>query len=129
MRKLLLLLALAASPVFAENISGNEVLDMHRKTEPTRSMGAFWYMRGVLDADEKYRLLYAMTGSHLKGGGLEKVLSPAFFCLPEGAQYGQIYDVYIRHLAKEPATRHLAADYLLGVALRDAWPCPSGAAK
>jgi hypothetical protein len=116
-------MGLLSMPAAADIISGNDILALHRATEPQRSPTAFYYMRGVMDSEIKYRLLYTAVP---KGAAMD-FLEPKWYCAPDTVQYGQIYDVFILQLAKDPANRHLAAGHLLGVALQQAWPCPPAA--
>lgn len=49
-----------------------------------------------------------------------------FYCVPETATNGQIRDVIIAWLKRNPGSRHIRSDALIAVAYAEAWPCPKG---
>lgn len=48
------------------------------------------------------------------------------FCVPEGVTQGQMEEVVVRYLRRNPKDRHLSAVVLTGLAAMEAWPCREG---
>lgn len=55
---------------------------------------------------------------------LETVNNRQFFCVPLGADNGQLTDIVVKWLRDHPEMRHHDATGLVIVALRGAFPCP-----
>lgn len=89
-----------AAPHF---VSGNHLYDQ-RGTQASLRM----YVAGVIDGNSRLSL---DNGSRR-------------YCLPSGGTLGQFSDVVVDYLARNAATRHEPAAYLVRSALQDAFPCP-----
>ena len=46
-----------------------------------------------------------------------------FFCIPNGATYGQMKDIVENYMAKHPENTHVAFAALAAIALSEAFPC------
>jgi hypothetical protein len=107
-------------------LDGNDFLKWH-KASPNKDMAVLYYIRGMAENEDAYFLLYAGSQPQAPKAGwfaiAREEITPAPFCMPQGATYGQAYDIVIQHLDANPATRHMDASKLVRVALRNAWPC------
>jgi hypothetical protein len=45
-------------------------------------------------------------------------------CIPTGVEAGQLQEVVVRFIARDPTTRHMAATGIVAAAFAAAWPCP-----
>ena len=45
------------------------------------------------------------------------------FCVPTGVSIPQLVDITVAYLEDHPETRHYAASELIGLAIREAFPC------
>jgi len=100
MKKFLVLLAVAWSPVRAEFYTGNELLQRLQSDSNIEKAVALGFVGGVADAWDRI-----------------------LFCPPDGSTVGQARDIALRHLVINPAKRHQAAAGLVADALMEAWPC------
>lgn len=46
------------------------------------------------------------------------------YCVPSGTTNGQMYDLFINYLQRNPAMRHLPTHWLYSMTLVEAFPCP-----
>jgi len=93
------LLALCTS-VHGEFFSGNHLLAECESRDASSRIDCLGYTSGAADAAQG-----------------------RFYCPPDGVTRGQVRDVVIAHLRANAAQRHLTADVLVALALRDVWPC------
>lgn len=100
MKKLLAALCFIPAMASAEFISGNELYKDLRSEEVVDRVYALGYIAGVSDAGQ--------GGSH---------------CIPNTVSLGQIQDMAINYLRKNPEIRNLSADVLLSMMLMERWPC------
>lgn len=105
MKGLAPLLLLAASHAYAGGYTGNEILSWPR-------VQFLAYVSGFLDGEE--------AGLGLAG---ETSMSKTQHCIPTGVTYAQTADVIEKWLRDNPDKRHIYANVLISVALRQAWPC------
>ena len=94
------LAALAASPSFAQVLTGNDLLQRIGSDNPGLRNIALGYVGGVTDA---------------LGGDV--------FCAPEGVTLAQAVDMVRKWLTDNPEHRHMSAAVLVAVILQRAWPC------
>lgn len=100
MKKLLAALCFIPVMANAEFISGNDLYKDLRSESTVDKVYALGYIAGVSDAGQ--------GGSH---------------CIPTTVSLGQIQDMAINYLRKNPEIRNLSADVLLSMMLMERWPC------
>lgn len=99
MKRLIIIAALCAGAAHAEFKSGNTLL-AQIKGDNIDYIHANGYVIGVYDT-----------------------LQGVTHCAPAGVTAGQVTDMVKRYLEASPETRHNSADRLIGIVLRDVWPC------
>ena len=87
--------------------SGNELWDCLSKNDPDFCQGY------VLGAAETYTALQLAN-------------QVTYFCVPAGAEKGQVLDVVKLFLRDHPETRQKSAPTLVMIALREKFPCQEG---
>lgn len=103
MKRLILVGLLAcASAAHAEFYTGNDLLRMMRGNNAEQA-AAFGYVVGVSDALHKITL-----------------------CVPNGVTVGQVNDVVLLWLDRNPQSRHFSADSMVVAALSPIWGCKKG---
>lgn len=112
MRRAFFLLAFLAAPASAQMTTGNDLYQFCTGTTDQK-IECLNYLSGWRAAAETMSILYANRTPP----------SSPVFCLPNGATTGQIYDVVVKHLRDNPASRHQMTSILLLVAMRDNFPC------
>jgi hypothetical protein len=103
--KRFLMIALFCGSAHAEFKDGNKLLEQLRG-DTTAYIHALGYVIGVYDT-----------------------LQNLTHCPPVNVTAGQIGDMVKNHLEANPDTRHNTADRIVGLVLKNAWPCaakPSG---
>jgi hypothetical protein len=50
---------------------------------------------------------------------------PKPFCIPEGAENGQMIRIVLRYIRNHPEEAHEHTPFLITEALRETWPCRS----
>lgn len=93
-------IAETAAPHF---VSGNDLYDQRGAPTSLRM-----YVAGVIDGNSRL--------------SLDNVSRR--YCLPSGGTLRQFSDVVVDYLARNAATRHEPASYLVRSALQDSFPCP-----
>ncbi|MFG6572302.1 Rap1a/Tai family immunity protein [Sulfitobacter sp. 1A13353] len=101
-------LTMMAAPATAQSfMTGNKLLDNCDSINPSYCGG---YIVGVFDAAlpviEEGNTVYGFT-----------------FCAPQEVLAGQIRDVVVQWLQRNPSKRHYAAPSLVMVSLSEAYPC------
>jgi len=99
MKKLILCLALTAGCAHAEFKDGNKLLAQLRG-DATDYIHALGYITGVYD-----------TLQHIS------------HCPPPNVSAGQVGDMVKNYLEANPDTRHNTADRIVGLVLKNSWPC------
>ena len=113
---------MAALPAQSAIMSGNELLASLKK----KDLDGIRYITGVVDTVSITRGFFTMTPSVMPSQIAKDSatgLGEVWGCVPEGVSYGQVVDVTILYLEKNPAKRHVNAALLVAFALREAWPC------
>lgn len=64
-----------------------------------------------------------MTGDATKEAGLFRVMAGLGPCVPTGVTFGQMRDITVLFLQKQPQRRHETAASLIYEALTGAFPC------
>ncbi len=100
MKKLLIILSLVTPAAHAEFFSGNDLYERLTGDAYAKSL-AMGYVVGVHDATRG-----------------------VMHCSSTEATSGQVRDMVIRRLVERPEQRHLGADVLVTMTMRDTWPCP-----
>lgn len=102
----LLGLALVSSVASAGGTTGNELLSWVNGATYERLKAAY-YMDGIVD------------GINMAGLAAGKPV----VCIPQGVNLGQVTDVVIKEMKNSPENRHMEAQVLIMVTLRNTWPC------
>ncbi|UWR10889.1 Rap1a/Tai family immunity protein [Sulfitobacter mediterraneus] len=127
MKKLLLTVAVMASPAFAENDSGNTLYAAcsHMNGEATVQAGyCIGYLTGVWEGMKLGASLPFMLEGENSLTKLEETSNQLLrVCMPSDVERGQMVDVVIKYLDENPADRHGPARMLTWLALLDAFPC------
>lgn len=100
---------LVASPVQAREVAiddGNELLSICGEDDAFSRGYCLGYIRG-LTIGVDYLL----------------VTKDAKICYPDGVTWGQIKDVAVSYIRRNPAKRADRAIFLVGLASAEAWPC------
>jgi hypothetical protein len=100
MKKLLAAWLFIPTIASAEFLSGNDLYQNLRSESLTERAYGLGYLAGVADAGQ--------SGSH---------------CIPSTVTLGQIEDMSMNYLRKNPEIRNLSADILVGMMLLERWPC------
>ncbi len=100
MKKMLLVLSLVTAAAHAEFFSGNDLYERLTGDAYAKSL-AMGYVMGVHDATRSI-----------------------IHCSSTEATSGQVRDMVMRRLVERPEQRHLAADVLVSMTMKDTWPCP-----
>jgi hypothetical protein len=103
MNKLIVLLAFCSGLAHAEFKDGNELFQLLTSRDTLDRVDALGYVTGVADA--------------LRG---------TIHCISANATAGQISDMTLAYLRRNPENRHLPADVIIAVVLKNTWPCKKG---
>lgn len=109
------IIALLAAPAAAgaEGIgvaTGNELLATCSSEDRIRMSACIGYLQGF-----SHGVIVESYEAHAR--------KP--FCMPEQVTLGQVRDVVIQGLQRNPATRHIESSVLLMLLLQQAFPCPA----
>jgi hypothetical protein len=121
-RHAILAAALLGWTCTAGAFTGNELWDTHQRSAPNRNTNLLFYVQAIMDSQVEYGALYEKVPIRVARNG---AVTPPPACAPDGATYGQAYDIAIKYVEESPSVRHLDAHVLVLVALRRAWPCPT----
>lgn len=101
--------SLMPAPVFAGHfMDGNKLYDLcTAQGHPMLEGACSGYIMGVAD----------------DLAGINDVM-PTAACLPENVTTEQAHDIVVGFLRDHPEKRHFTAEYLVGIALNGAFPCP-----
>jgi hypothetical protein len=102
------ILLVSHSQALAYFIDGNQLYDECRSERATSQMSCLGFTSAIADALE--------VGFNIEGQFLKA-------CLPERVTRGQIKDVILSWIERNPKDRHVPAILLSYVALREAFPC------
>ena len=103
LRKILPVLLLWCSVAHAEFKDGNELFQLLTSRDSLDRVDALGYVTGVADA--------------LRG---------TVHCIVPNATAGQISDMTLAYLRRNPENRHLPANMIVAAVLKSAWPCRNG---
>lgn len=105
-----------------QSLTGNQLLQKLN----AESIDGAMYLAGVVDAASTNRLSFKLNVAKVD----EKLSDIAlryhgivWGCTPEKATYGQIADVTVSYLKRNPNVRHIDAVLLISMAMKEAWPC------
>ena len=111
------LLALSTNAVAQDEIdTGNGLLRACTSQDVRIWAVCFGFINGV---EQGYEMGMIFAG--LSVGPVPRAFR---FCFPEEVTRQQTMDVVVTYLKAHPADRHKRAAILVGVALKEAWPCP-----
>lgn len=109
-----LLLWLLAIPLFAQG------------AETDMTTGSYWYLRCSGGINNKVQcvpfVLGVTTGAQVHAAVTE---SRPLFCIPSGADMGQLVDVFLNYMERRPEFRHHSAALIVLRSVADAFPCPA----
>ena len=100
--------AFQTTSAMAGYMDGNKLLDQCGNRSSGNYMSCIGYLMGLSDAID-------MTQD---AGGARKQI-----CIPVGVTTGQLLDIVVDHLKKNPADRHREAAFQVWAAYRSAFPC------
>jgi hypothetical protein len=100
MKKLLIVLALLSSSAHAEFFTGNNLHEKLNSTDTLDRIHGMGFVQGVFD-----------------------VYVNVTFCPPSNVTAGQVRDMVKNYLTNSPAIRNYAAESIINLALKQAWPC------
>lgn len=101
MRKVLIALLFVSTTANAAFRDGNELLSELNSSKNSDVFYSMGYIAGVADA------MHGVT-----------------HCAPSNATLGQMMDMTIDYLTRNPSVRNLSADLLISAMLSERWPCP-----
>lgn len=85
--------------------------------------GNFWHK--VCNMDSTTSMCTSYVRGVIEGAvfqsGYSKTALP--FCAPDGVQYGQFKDIFVKYLRDHPEKRHLSTSVLVMIATTQAYPC------
>lgn len=112
---------IAFTGINANAATGNEILAKLLSSDANENLQAFYYIDGVVQADDAHLLLMMLRTKKFDEFAKER---PRYICIPDGVTKGQIYDVALKYLQDNPEDRHRSAALLARTALWRTWPCP-----
>jgi len=129
MKRLALLLALAACPATAQIVSGNELYsacNVQGDAGPDIQYGyCIGFITGAWEGTKiGVAIIPLMTNPDDTAAEIDAVSNQILgICLPDSVERGQVVAVMMKYLEENPASRHEPARSLLRLALMDAFPC------
>lgn len=127
-KRLALCLPVIGSPVFAQNVTGNDIFNACNSQPPGNEVELGFCVGYVTGAWEGLKIgAGIMVMQAQPGGDTQEVEDTSNMmlgvCFPPTGEARQIIDVYTSSLAQNPQTRHEPARMLLFLAMREAFPC------
>lgn len=102
-------------------LTGNDLLGFDR----TNKVAAIAYVRGMYEGMSGASLLLgSVAKDSASRDAIDSAARSSLPCFPRGVTVEQVYDVVIKSLVEDPASRHEGAGSLTYAALMAAWPCP-----
>jgi hypothetical protein len=112
-----ILAVIMSAPILCHAVTGNELYaDMQN---PQKRHGGLEYVQGLMDMHD---YLY-MSGKQVANAKNEKFDANLYICTPQGATYGQAYDLVKNYLTNHPESRNGYASELAFMALAEVWRC------
>ena len=128
MKRLILVLGLLGGSVSAENLSGNQYYDTCNEYPDIGNAQAGWcsgYLIGLVEGTKigAFNVLTAIEPAETAAEMDEMTNQFLNVCQPDGVNYGQLLDVFVLYMRKNPEARHESARTLLLSAMSEAFPC------
>ena len=116
-KAVLLLVALLAGPASAQLITGNDLLDECRRQDSYSRGRCLGLIIGVEYGFSPVNDVYGVIDP-------SNILSSTFGnCKPDRVTHGQLRDIVVRYLERNPAKRHESFHLLVFAAWQEAYPC------
>ncbi|MEK6211077.1 MAG: Rap1a/Tai family immunity protein [Pseudomonadota bacterium] len=121
--------AMFAAPLLATADTGNE-LQQHCKSTVTFQNYCLGYIKGVIETHSSWRSNYeaqnpskGSTDAGSLNSFLDALWAPPKYCIPDGVTLEQGKKVILKYFDDNPAELHMSAEFLIGIALKRAFPC------
>lgn len=111
------LFLLASAPSWG--VTGNDLLRLLQSSDASHNLQAYYFISGITQNEEVSVFYEAFN----KNRPPKQPFTRKHFCVPEGSENKQSFDIVQRELELSPETRQQYASIIVRRALIAAWPC------